>query len=136
MSSGKLLNMDKEKTLAEILAKNLAFFMAKEGCLYGNANSLGEAAKVSPGSVRNLLDPKKRTVTLKKPEGFPQLDTVAKLAQKLNVEVWELFHPDIKKSLRERAMYAQIESSFKTKTEAAEEPASAKRVSRNPALTR
>lgn len=114
MSSITILAMQK-KTLPDILAANLAFFMSQEGCPYPNANALGRAAKVSPNSVRNLLNPKKRTVTTDKPEGYPTLDTVEKIAIQLNKQVWELFHPDIEKSIRERAMYAKIEADFAAK---------------------
>lgn len=133
MSSVTFIGMEKTRTLAAILAGNLEFFMSREGCPYPNANSLGEAALVAPNSVRNLLKPAKRTVTRDKPEGFPQLDTVAKIAKKLNVEVWELFHPDIEKSLRERAMYAQIEADFAAKSGVQPQP---KTRTKTPALAR
>lgn len=124
MSSITILYMEKKRSLTEILAGNLAFFMGREGCPHPNANSLGTAAGVSPNSVRNLLDPKKRTVTSDKPDGYPTLDTVEKIALRLNVQVWELFHPDIEKSLRERAMYAKIQADFAANYTEQERPVS------------
>lgn len=103
----------KEKDLRRTMARNLAFFMARESCPYKNANALGVAAKVAPNTIRNLLDPSKRTTTSAKPDGYPTLDILDKIAQKLPCEVWELLHPDIEKSIREREMYKRIEHSFK-----------------------
>lgn len=96
------------------MARNLAFFMSRESCLYKNANALGVAAGVAPNTIRNLLDPSKRTTTRDKPEGYPTLDILGKIALKLPCEVWELLHPDIEKSIREREMYLRLEHSFKT----------------------
>ncbi len=132
-SSSKVCGMETRRTLARILADNLNFFMSKEGCPYPNANSLAVAARVAPNSVRNLLAPSKRTVTADKPEGFPQLDTVQKVAAKLGLQVWELFHPDIERSLREREIYAQLEAGLKAKLEAKSAPA---RTHRTPVVTR
>lgn len=114
-SSVRFAGMAKgDKTLPQILAFNLRFFMAREKCPYKNANSLGKAAGVAPNTVRNLLDPKKRTVTTEKPDGFPQLDNVAKVAAKIGAEVWEMFHPDIGKSIRERELYASVTQQLET----------------------
>ena len=95
------------------MARNLAFFMSRETCLYKNANALGVASGVAPNTIRNLLDPSKRTTTRDKPEGYPTLDILGKIALKLPCEVWELLHPDIEKSIREREMYLRLEHTFK-----------------------
>lgn len=99
--------------LSSILAHNLLFFMQRDGSLYTNANALAVAAKVSPNTVRNLLQPKRRTVTSSKPDGYPTLDKLQAISAPLNCEVWELLHPDIKQSIREREMYRQIDISYK-----------------------
>ena len=99
-------------SLPEILSKNLRFFMKAEGCLYPNANALGKAADVAANTVRNMLDPEKRTVTAEKPLGYPTLDNLEKIAKKLNLEVWELLHPDIEQSIRERKMYQSIQADY------------------------
>lgn len=106
----------KSPSLSALVAKNLQYFMDRSES-YGNAHALGVKAKVAPNSVRNLLDPKKRTVTADKPEGAPQLDTLHKIAQALNIEVWQLLHPDIESAIRQQEMYKQIERSYKTLTE-------------------
>lgn len=98
--------------LSVLLAKNLQFFMQRPGCLYPNANALGKAAGISPSSVRHYLEPHKRPASTRKPVGFPTLDKLAAIAEKLGVEVWELLHPDIERSLSEREMYRRIESDY------------------------
>ena len=115
MQGGRLKNM-KTAPLSLIVAKNLAYFMGRSEH-YKNANAIAVKAKIAPNSVRNLLDPKKRTVTADKPDGVPQLDTIQKVAEVLAVEVWQLLHPDIEKAIRQQEMYKQIEKSYKTLTE-------------------
>lgn len=104
--------MVRRKDLNEIVAYNLGYFMGRHQ-LYKNPNSLGKAAEVAPNSIRNLLDPKKRTVTTGKPVGYPTLDTLQKIALKLGCEVWQLLHPEIEKSIRQQEMYLQIEKNYK-----------------------
>ena len=99
--------------LRAVVARNLGFFMNRPGCQYPNANALGIAAKVSPNTIRYLLHPSRRPVTASKPDGYPTLDKLEKIAQKLTCEVWELLHPNIEKSIRERAMYKKLEQDFK-----------------------
>lgn len=104
--------MAKSPPLNTVIARNLKYWMRREGCLYPNANSLGKAAGIAPNTVRNLLDPSKRTVTSEKPDGAPTLDKLEKIAEKLECEVWELLHPDIEKSLREREVYRNVQADF------------------------
>lgn len=109
--------MQKTADLAQILAKNLKFFMARDGAHYRNANALGIASGLSPNTIRNILDPAKRPVRVsKKAEGAPTLDKLTAIAAKLPCQVWELLHPDIEHSIREREMYARIERDFKEQT--------------------
>lgn len=103
------------KDLNTLIAKNLRYFMSRPSCEYRNPNALGVKAGISPNTVRYLLDYKKRTVTRDKPEGYPTLDTLGKLAGPLGCKVWELLHPDIERSLREREMYRSIEADFNAK---------------------
>jgi hypothetical protein len=111
MSSGIVFHMLKRLDLNLILAHNLRFFMShNEACK--NPNALAIKAGVAPNTVRNYLDYKKRTVTLEKAEGFPTVDRLANLASQLGCEVWELLHPNIERSIREREMYEKIETDF------------------------
>lgn len=98
--------------LRQVVAQNLRYFMGLESCPYATANALAVAAKVAPNTVRNYLDPTKRTVTTGKPDGYPTLDKLKALADALGREPWELLHPDIQRSLSEREMYKTIESDF------------------------
>lgn len=103
--------------LNAVLGENLSFFMKREDSPYRNANALGKAAKVAPNTIRNLLDPEKRTTTASKPRGYPTLDKIEKIATALKCEVWELLHPDIQRSIRERAFYANIERDYEAMTQ-------------------
>lgn len=122
MSSVTIADMPHNKDVALIIAKNLRYFMklpAKNTTVprFRSARALGIKAGVSPNTVSNYLKPKQRTVTLDKPEGFPVLDKLAKLASELECDVWELLHPDIEKERREKAMYQEIIASFHKMTE-------------------
>lgn len=100
------------RDLNQLIADNLKFFMQRPKSMYRNANALASIAKIAPNTVRNLLEPSKRTVTSTKPIGYPTLDKLAKIAAPLGCEVWELLHPDIRQSLREREMYRSIEKNL------------------------
>lgn len=106
-----LQNVEK-RDLRQIVAANLKFFMARPNCPYRNANSLGKAAGIAPNTVTNLLHPSRRTVTSTKPQGYPTLDKLERIATVLHCEVWELLHPDIERSTREREMYRTIEADY------------------------
>lgn len=97
-----------------IVAHNLRFFMGREGSRLNNPTVLGKAAGVAANTVTNMLKPEKRTTTSKKPVGYPNLDNLVKVAKALNVQVWELLHPDIVRSLREREFYLRIERDFRS----------------------
>lgn len=105
--------MAKVEGLNAILARNLHFWMSRENALYKNANALGVAAGIAANTVRNYLEPTKRRSVTDKGEGFPTVDKLAALASKLGCEVWELLHPDIEQSIREREMYKKVEADFK-----------------------
>lgn len=118
LQGGSVTTMQKPDDLRWLIARNLKFFMSRENCPYPNPNALGVAAKIAPNTVRNLLDPTKRTTTTEKPDGYPTLDKLGAIAEKLGIQVWELLHPDIERSLRERDMYRTIESDFMSRVKA------------------
>lgn len=101
-----------EKDLRLILAYNMRYFMSmrREDC--GNANALAVKAGLAANTVRNFLDPSRRTVTANKPKGYPQLDNIECIAKALNCQVYELLHPNIERHHRERKMYANIERDY------------------------
>lgn len=98
-----------QRDLNQILATNLKFFMERDGSAYKNPNSLAIAAKLSANTVRNFLTPSRRTTTATKPKGYPTLDKLERVCHVLGCQVWELLHPDLARSLREREMYQSIE---------------------------
>ncbi len=111
-SSGSVSFMGK-RGLNEIVSDNLRFFMKRSAnCQNANALAVASRGRVSAGTVRNLLDKRKRTTTLEKQEGYPQLDTVAAVAEVLGREVWELLHPDIERSIKEREWFVRAERDF------------------------
>lgn len=113
MSSGIVSSVESPPDLRWLIAKNLRYFMDREKSLYRNANALAVAAKVAPNTVRNLLDPNKRTTTTEKPDGYPTIDKLERIGRVLGCEVWEILHPNIERSLREREFYSHIERDFK-----------------------
>lgn len=94
--------------LSAVLSRNLKYFMSLKSSTYRNANSLGKAARVSPNTVRNFLEPKRRTTTIWKPDGYPTLDKLEAIAKALDCAVWELLHPDIEKVKREAEFYKAV----------------------------
>lgn len=103
--------MNQAKEIRLLISKNLRYFMKLRQIKSDNA--LAVLAGMSPNTVRNYVDPSKRTVTADKPEGYPVLDGLAKLAAKLDCDVWELLHPDIEKERLEKEMYENIKASLK-----------------------
>lgn len=102
--------MPKHEDLNAVIARNLARFMDEPGCPYSNANALSVATKgrVSPGTIRNLRNPEKRTTMPERTDGYPRIDTLEAVVTPLGRQVWELLHPDIDRSTKERALYAQV----------------------------
>jgi hypothetical protein len=107
-SSDTFTWMNKDEKFQLLLSKNIQYFMGLPDCPHKTANALGKAAKLNPGTVRNYIHPTKRTVTRGKPQGFPLIDKLARLCGPLKCEVWELLHPDIEQSRRERSVYEQF----------------------------
>lgn len=104
-----------KKALATILSENLRYFMQREDCAYPNPNALATATKgaVSANTVRNILNPKKRTTTATKPDGVPTLDKLEALAKKLpKCEMWMLVHPELQRVLAALEMYGKIEADY------------------------
>lgn len=106
-----------KRDLRQVIAQNLRYFMRRPDCQHRTPNALALAAGLAPNTVYNFLDPKRRTVTTRKPEGFPTLDKLEALAAKLpKCETWMLLHPDIQRALREIELYAGIERDYAART--------------------
>lgn len=107
--------MRKKPNLNEVVARNLAYLMGRPGCLYNNPTALARAALVAPNTVRNLLDPTRRTklyAHTSKREGYPNLDMLERIADKLGCEVWELIHPNIEQAQKAQEIYESLEATF------------------------
>lgn len=113
MSSGIVESVHTSYDLALVIARNIRYFMERPGSLYKTANAISVKAKIAANTVRNYLDPQKRTTTAEKPDGFPTLDKLDRIAQVFGVPVWQLLHPDLERAMREAEMYKKIEADFK-----------------------
>lgn len=99
-------------SINDIVARNLAYFMERS-VEYKNANALGNTDGLSPNTVRHLLGKKQRTVTAKKPVGYPTLDKLVAVAGRLKIEVWQLLHPEIELVMAQLDAYKQMEKTLK-----------------------
>jgi len=79
--------------LYEAFARNIHKFMEKRG--FASVRQLALMAGVAPNSLGNWLNLPSKDPT--KTKTYPQLDSIEQVAEKLNCEVWELFHPDVEK---------------------------------------
>lgn len=110
----------KSRSLNQVIADNLKYFMGLDKSLYRNPNALSVATNkmVSPNTIRNLLYQGRRTTTTTKPIGYPTIDTLEILAKKLpGCETWMLLHPDlarIQRALRLEEVVEQRLASDKT----------------------
>lgn len=115
----------RRKALKVTLAENLRWFMALPNCAYPNPNALATATKgaVSANTVRNILDPKRRTVTAKKGDGGPTLEKLEALAERLpDCQPWMLLHPDLQRALRAIEMDTKIEAEYAERKRGEAEP--------------
>ncbi len=100
--------MEKSLDINAILAKNIRFFMKLKKT---NPNALAIKEQLSANTIRNAINYKARPKADNE-VGYPTLGKLELLATRLGVEVWELLHPDIEKSLREREFYRKMEADF------------------------
>lgn len=97
----------KKRPINEVLGVNLAYFMKEKGFTQA---SLGKKAGLAQRTIGNYLKPELRQSESK--SGKPpsaKLTEVEKIADALEVEVWELLRP---LGPAEREFYRQIEESF------------------------
>jgi transcriptional regulator with XRE-family HTH domain len=109
-------------TINQILAKNLKAAMEARFDGVVNQSELARVSGVSQKSISNLLHPENREKAKAKDgetegkEGkvpSTSLATLVDLAKALNVEVWELLHPNLERSRREHQFYQQIDRAYK-----------------------
>lgn len=98
----------------EVLARNLKAAMERHYDGVVNQSALARDSGVAQKGISNYL-------SANKPENKPHLDdipspsleTLCKLAEALNIEAWELLHPDPEKARREQQFYERIEKDFR-----------------------
>lgn len=78
------------KTLNQILAENLSYFMTKIGMTQAQ---LGRAADMGQTTVSLYLNPQRRLTGKSGKEPSAKLAEVQRLAKALQVEPWELLRP-------------------------------------------
>lgn len=122
--------------ISQLFASNLREAMKRK---YGlkkngevNQSSLAEDSHVDQKSISNYLGALKPDNKLN-PDALssPSLVSLAKMAEALGMQPWELIHPDINKAMREQELYRRIEREFQNlpkldvKEDLAEAPESA-----------
>lgn len=95
--------------LTEIFAKNLKMVMGDRW----SQSSLHRESKVPQTTIGLYLNPERRGgPTPKGKTPGPTMTHLVKLATALEVQPWELLHPDLERARREQEMYAKIEANF------------------------
>lgn len=81
------------ESVVDVLAKNVEAEMTRK---YGSPNqsALARDAGLAQRTIGFMLKPESRLPLTTGKEPSPGLAQVAKVAAALNVEVWELLHPD------------------------------------------
>lgn len=95
-----------ELPINDVLAQNLAYFMAEKGL---NQSTLGAAAGIGQTTVGLYLNPGRRKTGASGKAPSAKLGELEQLARVLGVEVWELLRP---MSPSARRAYRQIEAAF------------------------
>lgn len=94
-------------SINEVLADNLRFFMTERGI--DTQAALAKKCLLSQRSISNYLSPKLRVVGSKGKEPSAKLSEVERLADALQVEVWQLLRP---MSKADRVIYSKVEEAF------------------------
>lgn len=95
------------RPISEVLADNLRHYMSKRGLTQAG---LAELSKVGQTTIGLYLSPERRQPSKSGKLPSPNLGDVERLAQSLEVEVWDLLRP---MTPVERDAYQQIEAAFK-----------------------
>lgn len=85
--------------LYEALNRNLDKFMERRQI--ASVNQLGVKSNVAPNTIWGWKNLSSKDPT--KTKAYPRLDLLERVAEKLNCEIWELFHPNIEQLRRDLA---------------------------------
>lgn len=112
-SSIKLRDVLTSQELYEAFVRNLRELRQKKG--YKSANAL---AAMIPGLSPNTIRAWERLHLRgkeRKGRTYPRLDALERVAERLNCEVWELFHPELDKLRRDLARLKRIDEAASEK---------------------
>lgn len=112
-----------------ILAKNLDDAMQVANGGEGiSQNALSKIAKVAQTSIGYMLKPNSRPQGDKSKSSSPTIDKIERVARALNLEAWQLLHPNPAEaplSARQRRLFEDLKSNMswiKGRVEKAQEP--------------
>lgn len=105
-----MVTKEKKVDLPTRFARNLEIAMKDGGF---SQSSLARAARVPQTTISLYLKPEKRAATASGKLSGPTMAHIMKLAVALEVDPWQLLHPDIEQAKREHEMYLQIEAAYK-----------------------
>jgi transcriptional regulator with XRE-family HTH domain len=102
----------KKADINQILARNLKAAIERK---YGeiNQSQLARDSGVPQTTISLILTPERRTPLASGELPSPTLSKIAALAAKLDVNLWELLHPDPAKARREQDFYEKLEENFR-----------------------
>lgn len=96
-----------KKTINEVLADNLAYFMKERGL---TQKVLGDKCSMGQTTISLYLNPSRRKISHSGKEPSAKLSEVELLSKSLGIEIWQLLRP---LSPEQRAAYESIETAFK-----------------------
>lgn len=96
-----------QKTINQVVAENLAHWISERGM---KQTALAAKAGVSQKTISNYLNPKQRAEGATGKEPSAKLSELARIADALGVEVWQLTRPAADEL--DRVMYEAIEQAM------------------------
>jgi transcriptional regulator with XRE-family HTH domain len=100
-----------KKDSMKILAKNLKSAIQR---VHGDISGAEFARRcdVSQKTISNILSANRPADLVPTPLPSPSIETIEKIGAALNMEPWELLHPDLDRVRREHEFYIQAASTF------------------------
>lgn len=102
--ASNMVPLQKQKSINQVVAENLAYWVEQRGF---TQVALAAKAGVSQKTVSNYLNPQQRTEGATGKEPSAKLSELARIADALGVEVWQLTRPA--DDDEERAMFQSLE---------------------------
>ena len=106
------------KNIKQVLGENLRSAMARkygEDAVKTSQSKLSRdtSGNVSQKTISNILSANSKSGVLLEEVPAASIEVLAQLAATLNMQPWELIHPDAARARREHEMYRKIEKDFK-----------------------